>query len=248
LDLDIFQEGNPMKRNVSVFLILLLGVSTEGAQAISPEPQRAFISPQHPMVYNFEKEVTIDMNVSGVAYGLELLWTANTTGTNYEESAVTYTNGIAYIGSCSTHGAGHDKLFAVDTNTGELLEENSDTYTLESLPAGGSQTLLICQEPFFSVTITRPEKALYVAHTKIFPFFVPFLFGSSEVQASVHEVNKSQIDRVEFYIDEKLQETDTIAPFSWLWSQRSFGTHVIIVIAYKNDKRVSNELKVLKIL
>jgi outer membrane protein assembly factor BamB len=54
----------------------------------------------------------------------ELLWKANTTGTNYEESAVTYTDGIAYIGSCSTHGAGHDKIFAVDTDTGEILWSN----------------------------------------------------------------------------------------------------------------------------
>lgn len=65
--------------------------------------------------------VIIELDPNGVAYGHELLWKANTTGTNYEESAVTYIDGIAYIGSCSTHGDGHDKLFAVDTSTGEIL-------------------------------------------------------------------------------------------------------------------------------
>jgi len=50
-----------------------------------------------------------------------LLWKANTTGTNYEESAVAYVDGIAYIGSCSTHGQGHDKLFAVDTTDGQII-------------------------------------------------------------------------------------------------------------------------------
>ena len=53
--------------------------------------------------------------------GHELLWKAHTTGTNYEESAVTYFDGVAYIGSCSTHGDGYDKLFAVDTNNGNIL-------------------------------------------------------------------------------------------------------------------------------
>ena len=53
--------------------------------------------------------------------GHELLWKAHTTGTKYEEYAVTYFDGVAYIGSCSTHGDGYDKLFAVDTNNGNIL-------------------------------------------------------------------------------------------------------------------------------
>ncbi len=133
------------------------------------------------------------------------------------------------------------------TESGELLKENSDTYTLESLPAAATMTLLISQEPFFSVTITKPENGLYVANMKVLPFFVPLVFGFIEVHASVEEMNRSVVDRVEFYIDDKLQETDTIAPFSWSWSQRSLGSHLIKVIAYKNDKSVTNELKVWKI-
>ena len=65
--------------------------------------------------------VIIELDMNGISYGHELLWIANTTGTNYEESAVTYLDGIAYIGSCSTHGDGHDKLFAVDTSSGEII-------------------------------------------------------------------------------------------------------------------------------
>lgn len=65
--------------------------------------------------------VTIYLDENGISYGHVLLWKANTTGTNYEESAVVYLDGIAYIGSCSTHGDGYDKLFAVDTTNGETL-------------------------------------------------------------------------------------------------------------------------------
>jgi outer membrane protein assembly factor BamB len=68
-----------------------------------------------------DRNVIIELDQNGIAYGHELLWKADTTGTNYEESAVTYLDGIAYIGSCSTHGDGHDKLFAVDTNNGDIL-------------------------------------------------------------------------------------------------------------------------------
>lgn len=65
--------------------------------------------------------VLIELDVNGISYGHELLWKANTTGTNYEESAVVYLDGIAYIGSCSTHGAGYDMVFAVDTRNGSII-------------------------------------------------------------------------------------------------------------------------------
>ncbi len=67
------------------------------------------------------RSVFIELDIEGVAYGHELLWKANTTGTNYEESAVIYADGVVYIGSCSTHGNGHDKLFAVNAANGEIL-------------------------------------------------------------------------------------------------------------------------------
>jgi outer membrane protein assembly factor BamB len=77
-----------------------------------------------PLHITWHGDVTIALNPTGTSIGHELLWTANTTGTNYEESAVIVVGGIAYIGSCSSHGAGHDKLFAIDVVTGEILWSN----------------------------------------------------------------------------------------------------------------------------
>lgn len=71
--------------------------------------------------FSDSRSVFIKLNITGDVIGQELLWRANCTGTNYEESAVTYIDGVAYIGSCSNHGAGHDKLFAVNTTNGEIL-------------------------------------------------------------------------------------------------------------------------------
>lgn len=70
---------------------------------------------------NFDTNVTINIKINNISYGHELLWMAHTTGTNYEESAVTYADGIAYIGSCSTHGDGYDMLFAVNTSSGDII-------------------------------------------------------------------------------------------------------------------------------
>jgi len=64
---------------------------------------------------------TVDLVLDDVVLGHELLWRASTTGTNYEESAVAYVDGVAYIGSCSTHGEGYNMLFAVNTSDGEIL-------------------------------------------------------------------------------------------------------------------------------
>ena len=50
------------------------------------------------VLFNSDPEnVTLELDINGTVYGHELLWKANTTGTNYEESAVAYTDGIAYI-------------------------------------------------------------------------------------------------------------------------------------------------------
>ena len=134
------------------------------------------------------------------------------------------------------------------TDTGELLKANSDILTLDALAAETSQTLLISQEPLLDIQIIKPVTGLYIANRLILPFFVPFAIGSLEIQAVVTEINRSQVDRVEFYIDDELQTIDTEAPYCWVWSQRSFGAHMIKVLAYKNNKNAIDEIKVWKIL
>jgi len=74
-----------------------------------------------PLLFTPGGNTTLVLDIDGTVTAQQLLWSANTTGTNYEESAVTVSGGIAYIGSCATHGAGHDKLFAVDITDGSIL-------------------------------------------------------------------------------------------------------------------------------
>jgi hypothetical protein len=134
------------------------------------------------------------------------------------------------------------------TQTGELLKENAEIYTLDSLASTESLTLLITQEPLFQVTITKPEKGIYIANIKVLPFFFPAVFGRIDVEATVRIMNETGIDQVEFYLDNELQVVDTMSPYSWRWSKRSFGFHRLHVVAYQNDVSVNDELMVLKIL
>ena len=65
--------------------------------------------------------LTIELNLNGTSYGHKLLFKSKTTGTNYQESCVAYTNGMAYMSSCATHGPGFNKIFALDTATGTIV-------------------------------------------------------------------------------------------------------------------------------
>ena len=112
-----------MKRIVSVILIGILILSEFGVLTCN-----GFSESHQKITKKFYKSsdltpinATIFLDENGIAYGHVLLWKANTTGTNYEESAAVYLDGIAYIGSCATHGDGHNKLFAVDTINGDIL-------------------------------------------------------------------------------------------------------------------------------
>jgi outer membrane protein assembly factor BamB len=116
-----------MKKILSIALIGILFLSEVSVSVISigitsQQPSIKFENNSQFIInYNDTSKVLIEIDINGISYGHELLWRANTTGTNYEESAVVYFDGIAYISSCSTHGNGHDKIFAVDTTNGDIL-------------------------------------------------------------------------------------------------------------------------------
>ena len=115
-----------MKKNSTFILlkIILISVILMGSISTALQYNNSFIMKKNSEIifnYNNPNQVLVDLNINGMSYGQKLLWTANTTGTNYEESAVVYFDEMVYIGSCSTHGDGHDKLFAVETKNGNII-------------------------------------------------------------------------------------------------------------------------------
>ena len=127
VQLIIIKNGEKMKKIFSVLFVVILVFVGAVVSVISEEISYSHISirlnNRTEIINNFDdsNKVLIELDMNGISFGQELLWKANTTGTNYEESATVYFDGIAYISSCSTHGDGHDKLFAVDTTNGNIL-------------------------------------------------------------------------------------------------------------------------------
>jgi outer membrane protein assembly factor BamB len=117
----IYIIGGKMIFNKSIFILFIaFFIFSSYVGAYSTEYKSSDYDFDINIVFS-SSNTTIDLISNGISIGQELLWKASTTGTNYEESAVAYVDGIAYIGSCSTHGDGYDKLFAVDTSSGIIL-------------------------------------------------------------------------------------------------------------------------------
>ena len=100
------------------------------------------------------------------------------------------------------------------------------------------------------ITITKPkEKQLYIAGNELrylarFPKTI--IFGKIDIEAEVNGIS-GEIEKVEFYIDGQLENTDNEEPYIWSWDQRSFFRHTIKTIAYFDSKNsVSDELMVWK--
>ena len=56
------------------------------------------------------------------------------------------------------------------------------------------------------------------------------IVGDLEVKVTTENTN-----RVEFYVDDVLKETVYSPPYVWTWNEKSFGEHIIKIIAYDNN-------------
>ena len=69
--------------------------------------------------------------------------------------------------------------------------------------------------------------------SRFMPKFRPIIIGPITIEANVTQ-NTSGVNRVDFYIDDVFQKTDTIEPYNFTWNKTAFFTHQITVIAYDN--------------
>jgi len=98
------------------------------------------------------------------------------------------------------------------------------------------------------VVITNPqEKHLYIFGTDNGAFPFTLIIGKIDLEAQVNS-NSGTVQKVEFYMDNTLQFTDTEAPYIWTWNKVSFLRHTIKVIAYFDAvDNTSNQISVWKI-
>lgn len=97
------------------------------------------------------------------------------------------------------------------------------------------------------VTITKPKNALYFFNFGLFPLlFMPRIIGPINIKVNASD-DEYDIEKVEFYIDDELQETDTTEPYSWKWNTISpFSKHTLKAVAYNSNGNVGIEEKVVR--
>ena len=63
------------------------------------------------------------------------------------------------------------------------------------------------------------------------PFFITLVIGKISIEVNTSD-NESEIDKVEFYIDNDLIGTDFSSPFGVTWDRFVFFKHSIKVVSY----------------
>ncbi len=90
------------------------------------------------------------------------------------------------------------------------------------------------------IRIIKPEASLYIFNQEIIPLGRTIIIGGITIETSVYSPNED-IDKVEFYIDDKLKYTDYESPYTWLWDEIAIGIHKIKVVAYGINISSTNE-------
>jgi hypothetical protein len=105
------------------------------------------------------------------------------------------------------------------------------------------------QNGSINVTITRPlENSFYLRNFRLLQRLPgnTIIYGPITIKASVTVTNTS-VDRVDFYIDEKLKKSDDTAPYTYRWAPLRSFKHTITVKAYDtNGHFATDELTVFK--
>ena len=98
--------------------------------------------------------------------------------------------------------------------------------------------------------IVKPQKALYIDNNIVFPriFRLPLIIGSITIEVNATDED-SGVERVEFYINGKLMENDTTAPYTYYWEMdrlRIFHLFIIIVVAFDHGGEASADLMLVR--
>ncbi|MCX6666992.1 MAG: right-handed parallel beta-helix repeat-containing protein [Euryarchaeota archaeon] len=74
------------------------------------------------------------------------------------------------------------------------------------------------------------DSFIYIKNKKIIPFFKPVVFGPLSI-----DVNDARVGKAEFYVDGKLRNTVTEAPYIWEWNESAFMKHIIETKVYDRE-------------
>jgi hypothetical protein len=97
------------------------------------------------------------------------------------------------------------------------------------------------------VKIIKPTNAIYIFNKEVIPFSMPIIIQSITLEVTASD-NESGIDRVEFFVDGVLRNTDSSEPFSYDWREILSGKHTIHAKAYDKagNNATTSEIQVFK--
>jgi Bacterial Ig domain/Domain of unknown function (DUF362) len=175
-----------------------------------------------------------------------------TEGTNPIEGAQNYLHQAA-VPLPNVYDPEHDGIY-LSTSLGvhEHWDRTVNIFSAErySGPSGGGIDYRTSGEEFArpGVVITTPlEKHLYLFGTDKGALPFTLIIGKINVEARVND-EVGTVQKIEFYKDNRLQFTDTEAPYIWTWNKLSFFRHTIKIIAYYDSvNSTSNQMTVWKL-
>jgi hypothetical protein len=133
-----------------------------------------------------------------------------------------------------------------DLRMGGICTGDFNNDNLNDLIIGGDFGFVrICYNNFVLVDIVKPDTAnLYISNEmKWFPFMAPIRiysfiqYGKSIVigDLTVEVKALAPLQKVEFYLGNKLKFTDETEPFEWEWSSFSFGRKKVKAVGFDMD-------------
>jgi len=90
-----------------------------------------------------------------------------------------------------------------------------------------------------TIEITKPKNALYFFDTEFSARDTPFIIQMLTIEANASDA-ETDIEKVEFYINDNLRGTDLQAPFEFLWTEIISGQYTIKTVAYDNAGNSAN--------
>jgi hypothetical protein len=101
--------------------------------------------------------------------------------------------------------------------TADNVDTNSGSITADNMP------------PIAAIVKPIPNW-VYFLNRPVLPFTSTFVIGGITIEAKSRD--NYEVDKVCFYVDDELMESDDESPFSWYMNQKLRGNHELKIIAY----------------
>ena len=137
---------------------------------------------------------------------------------------------------------GNGTFYADQLREGAIVTGDFNGDGLDDLVVGGVQGVVrsfINQRML--VDIIFPDREGIILHNEykmdLLPFYFAFKHGTSFAFGKITVVAKElePLQKVEFYLGNRLMYTDDAAPYEWNWTSLSFGRHKIKAVPYDLD-------------